>query len=90
MDLQTCGDDRGGLFNAWDATLLEMRKEQCPYVLGIVYTSHIHRHPQLQHNMAYYGRLPVGHEDNTYELLYRMVVRHLESQITNQARNEMT
>ena len=88
MDLNMNGDDIRGLVDTWDATLLPMGKDQIPRVLGIMCLRHTQRH-QIQHKVAYYEILPTGDDEIKYDFLYRVVIRHLESRRTIQARSDM-
>ena len=63
------GDDIRGFIIPWDGTRFAMRKDRDPEVLDMLLLRHTQLHPQRQHNMAYYERLPLGHAGRNYELL---------------------
>ena len=63
MDLKVNGDDIRGFINSWDDALLAMRKAHPPDDPEMLLPRHIQRHPHLQRNMAYYERLPIGHDE---------------------------
>ena len=65
-----------------------MRKLPEEDVLETLFRRQIQRHPGFREHMAYYERLPVGHEERNYRYLITLVKRYLETRRRNQLRDE--
>jgi hypothetical protein len=82
------GEELRRFMNDWEMTLTGMRKLPEEDVLETLFRRQIQRHPGFREHMAYYERLPVGHEERNYRYLVTLVRRYLETRRRNQLRDE--
>ena len=82
------GEELRRFMNDWEMTLTGMRRLPEEDVLETLFRRQIQRHPGFREHMAYYERLPVGHEERNYRYLITLVKRYLETRRRNQLRDE--
>ena len=82
------GEELRRFMNDWEMTVTGMRKLPEEDVLETLFRRQIQRHPGFREHMAYYERLPIGHEERNYRYLVTLVKRYLETRRRNQLRDE--
>ena len=64
----------------WDSVVAGLKDAVSETVLLPIFLRQIRQAPQLREDLAYYDRLPIGHEDKTYMFLITSVRRYVSRQ----------
>ena len=62
----------------WEACLCGMRYDQRPQDLEAILLRQLRKCKALEHDIAYYQRLPADHADKSYRFLSSSAHRHLD------------
>ena len=88
MYVKMYGDDLRSFHNDWEVILISMHKVPEKALLESMFRTQIEKHLGLKEDMAYYERLPRGHDDKSYDFLLSVVRRYLEKRRAHKAKAE--